>query len=95
MAVVMTGVDPHKASHTAVAVSADEEPLAQLRVRAPAVQARRLLEWGAACPERAWAVEGAMGPGHPLAQQLARLGSGCWTCTPGWPPGSGCWRRKH
>ena len=34
MAAVMIGVDPHKASHTAVAISAAEEPLGQLRVRA-------------------------------------------------------------
>jgi hypothetical protein len=39
MAVVMIGVDPHKASHTAVVISAAEEPLGQLRVRASAVQA--------------------------------------------------------
>jgi hypothetical protein len=30
MATVMIGVDPHKASHTAVAVSAAEEPLGEL-----------------------------------------------------------------
>jgi transposase len=52
---VMIGVDPHKASHTAVAVSAAEEQLGQLRVRASAVQAERLLAWAAAWPERAWA----------------------------------------
>ena len=43
MAVVMIGVDPHKASHTAVAISAAEEPLGELRVRACAAQAERLL----------------------------------------------------
>src|SRR5438309_1057328 len=59
MAVVMIGVDPHKASHTAVAINAAEEPLGQLRVRASAVQAERLLGWAQAWPERAWAVEGA------------------------------------
>jgi len=31
MAVVMIGVDPHKASRTAVAISAAEEPPGQLR----------------------------------------------------------------
>ena len=71
---VMIDVDPHKASHTAVAVSADEEPLGQLRVRASAVQARRLLEWAAPWPERSWAVEGAGGLGHLLAQQLVAAG---------------------
>jgi len=74
MAVVMIGGDPHKASHTAVAISAAEEPLDQLRVRASAVQAERLLEWAQAWPERAWAVEGAGGIGHLLAQQLLSAG---------------------
>src|SRR6266567_1260672 len=74
MAVVMIGVDPHKASHTAVAINAAEEPLGQLRVRASAVQAERLLAWAAAWPERTWAVEGAGGLGHLLARQLLSAG---------------------
>jgi transposase len=71
---VMIGVDPHKASHTAVAISAAEEPLGQLRVRACAAQADRLLAWAQTWPERAWAVEGAGGVGHLLAQQLLAAG---------------------
>src|SRR5213076_121770 len=67
MAVVMIGVDPHKASHTAVAINAAEEPLGQVRVRASAVQAERLLAWAQAWPDRSWAVEGAGGAGHLLA----------------------------
>jgi len=39
-----------------------------------ALQAGRLLEWAAAWPERAWAVEGAGGLGHLLAQQLVASG---------------------
>jgi len=74
MAAVMIGVDPHKASHTAVAISAAEEPLGELRVRACAVQAERLLAWAAAWPQRTWAVEGAGGLGHLLAQQLLAAG---------------------
>src|SRR5260370_31452377 len=74
MAVVMIGVDPHKASHTAVAINAAEQPLGQLRVRASAVQAERLVGWAQAWPERAWAVEGAGGTGHLLAQQLLAAG---------------------
>jgi transposase len=70
MAAVMIGVDPHKASHTAVAISAAEEPLGELRVRACAAQAERLLAWAAAWPQRTWAAEGAGGLGHLLAQQL-------------------------
>jgi transposase len=74
MAVVMIGVDPHKASHTAVAIGAAEQPLGQLRVRASAVQAERLAGWAQAWPQRAWAVEGAGGTGHLLAQQLLAAG---------------------
>ena len=50
MAVVMIGVDPHKASHTAVAISPAEEPLGELRVRASAGQAEQLLAWAVAWP---------------------------------------------
>ena len=74
MTAVMIGVDPHKGSHTAVAIDAAEEPLAELRVRASAGQAQRLVAWAAAWPERTWAVEGAGGLGHLLAQQLVAAG---------------------
>jgi transposase len=74
MAAVMIGVDPHKGSHTAVVISAAEEPLGEIRVRASAGQARQLITWAAAWPDRAWAVEGAAGLGHLLAQQLVAAG---------------------
>ena len=38
MVAVMIGIDPHKGSHTAVAISPAEEPLGELRVRACAAQ---------------------------------------------------------
>jgi transposase len=74
MAAVMIGVDPHKGSHTAVAIGAGEEPLGKLRVRACPSQAEKLVAWAAAWPERTWAVEGAAGLGHLLAQQLVADG---------------------
>ena len=74
MAAVMIGVDPHKGSHTAVAIGRGEEPLGKLRVRACASQAQQLVQWAAAWPERTWAVEGARGLGHMLAQQLTAAG---------------------
>ncbi len=74
MASVMIGVDPHKGSHTAVAIDAAEVPLGELRVRASAAQAGKLLEWAAEWPVRTWAVEGAGGLGHMLAQQLVTAG---------------------
>jgi transposase len=74
VAVVMIGVDPHKGSHTAVAADGDEAVLGLVRVRASAVQAQRLLEWAAQWPARTWAVEGAAGLGHLLAQRLLAAG---------------------
>jgi transposase len=74
MAAVMIGVDPHKGSHTAVAIGADEVPVGLVRVRACAAQAERLLTWAKSWPERTWAVEGAAGLGHLLAQQLVAAG---------------------
>src|SRR5215470_7505728 len=71
---VMIGVDPHKGSHTAVAVGAAEEPLGRLRVRACPDQAGKLVGWAQAWPERAWAVEGARGLGNLLARQLVAAG---------------------
>ena len=67
MAGVMIGVDPHKASHTAVAISGAEEQLGQLRVRACTVQAERLLAWAAAWPERTWAVDEVKHAAYPAA----------------------------
>src|SRR5216684_7388215 len=74
MTAVMIGADPHKGSHTAVAIGAAEEPLGELRVRSSAAQAERLVSWAAAWPERTWAVEGAGGLGYLLAQQLVAAG---------------------
>ena len=67
---VLIGVDPHKASHTAVAIDATETQLAQVTVRATRNQTARLLEWAAVFPERRWAIESAGGLGYLLAQQL-------------------------
>jgi hypothetical protein len=74
VAAVMIGAGPHKGSHTAVAIGAAEEPLGQVRVRASAAQAERLLGWAAAWPQRTWAVEGAAGLGHLLDWQLVAAG---------------------
>jgi len=74
MVAVMIGVDPHKGSHTAVAIGQKEEPLGQVRVRASGCQAERLVAWAAEWPERTWAVEGARGLGSLLARQLVAAG---------------------
>lgn len=71
---VMIGIDPHKGSHTALALDSSETKLGQLRVRAAVGQVDGLLEWAQRWPERSWAVEGASGLGHLLAQQLLAAG---------------------
>jgi transposase len=45
-----------------------------VQVLASASQAGQLIEWARAWPERTWAVEGATGLGHLLAQQLVAAG---------------------
>jgi transposase len=71
---VMIGIDPHKASHTAVALDEHEQPLGELRVRSAANQVERLLAWAAPFSDRTWAIEGAGGLGYLLAQQLVADG---------------------
>ena len=55
-------------------ISGSEEPLGELRVRACPTQVEQLLDWARAWPERTWALEGADGVGHLLAQQLLSAG---------------------
>ena len=71
---VIIGVDPHKATHTAVAVGDREEELARVAVRASRVQTDRLLTWAQPFTSRTWAIEGADGMGYLLSQQLVAAG---------------------
>jgi transposase len=71
---VMIGIDPHKGSHTAVAVDHSERSLAELHVRSGPKQLERLVRWAEQFPERTWAIENATGLGYLLAQQLVAAG---------------------
>jgi transposase len=71
---VMIGVDPHKATHTAVAIDRTESELAQIRVRATRKQVSQLLAWAEPLGARTWAVESATGLGYLLSQQLVAAG---------------------
>jgi transposase len=73
---VMIGIDPHKGSHTAVAIDRNEEELGERLVRATARQVPELLWWAGHLDdgERVWAVESAGGLGYLLAQQLLAAG---------------------
>jgi transposase len=70
----MIGVDPHKSTHTAVAVDDNEVVLDEFKVRASTVQAQRLREWAGGFGKREWAVESANGLGYLVAQQLVAAG---------------------
>ena len=67
---VIIGVDPHKASHTAVAIDTNEDQLDLKKVRASRSKVEQLLTWAQPYRARTWAIEGADGMGYLLAQQL-------------------------
>ena len=72
---MMIGVDPHKGSHTAVAIGAAEELLGQVRVRACAAAADgRWRGLGVGLAGADLAGGGRRRPGHLLAQQLIAAG---------------------
>jgi len=74
--VTTIGIDPHKATHTAVAIDETEQVLGELTVPADRYQTPRLMEWASHLDGdgRVWAVEAAGGLGHLLSQQLITHG---------------------
>jgi transposase len=70
----MIGIDPHKATHTAVAIDDNEDVLGELTVRASSRQVRRLRDWADGFTKREWAVESANGLGYLIGQQLVATG---------------------
>jgi transposase len=71
---VMIGIDPHKRSHTAVALDEHDAVLDELRLDADVRQIARLLGWAAGWPQRVWAIENANGLGWLLSRQLLEAG---------------------
>jgi transposase len=71
---VMIGVDPHKATHTAVAIGPEEKELGRVQVRATRRQVDQLLSWAAPFETRTWAIESVGGLGYLLAQELVAAG---------------------
>jgi len=70
----MIGIDPHKATHTAVAVDRDEQVIAEFTLEASNNQAERLCDWAGGLGKREWAVESANGLGYLIARQLVACG---------------------
>jgi transposase len=71
---VLIGIDPHKATHTAVVVDQEEMAIGELTLKADRHQVERLLNWAIDYPDRRWAIESANGLGFLLAQQLVAAG---------------------
>jgi len=73
---VMIGIDPHKRTHTAVAIDPAERVLDERLVRATGKQVPELLDWAKRLDggDRVWAIESAGGLGYLLAQQLLAAG---------------------
>jgi hypothetical protein len=71
ISMVMIGIDPHKRTHTAVAVDASADIVGSQLVHAKRWQTRQLLSWAdGPAQRRTWASESAGGLGYLLAQQL-------------------------
>ena len=70
----MIGIDPHKATHTAVAIDDDENVIDEFTLEAADDQVERLCDWAAGYEKREWAVESANGLGYLVARQLVACG---------------------
>jgi hypothetical protein len=73
------GIDPHRGSHAAAALDAQEQVRAVLQLRADDQQRQRLLSWAGGFVPRVWAVEGSTGTGAlpcPAARRRWREGAG-------------------
>lgn len=68
---MIIGVDPHKSSHAATAVSpTTNAPASSIRIDATLAGYRQLFRWAIAFPERQWAIENAHSLGCHLAQWI-------------------------
>ncbi len=70
--VTTIGIDPHKATHTAVAINETETVLGEITIPADRYQTEKLIDWAGELDGdgRVWAVEAAGGLGYLLSQQL-------------------------
>ncbi len=58
---ILTGIDPQKATHTAVTIYGDERVLDEFTLRASKAQTTRLRSWASQFDGPEWAVESAHG----------------------------------
>ena len=79
---IMIGIDPHKATHTAVAIDEREVVLDEFKIRASKSQVRLLCDWADRFEKREWAVESANGLGYLVARQLVAAGETVFDVSP-------------
>jgi hypothetical protein len=70
----MIGIDPHKATRTAVAVDDDGNVIDEFTLDASNNQVERLTGWADRFQKREWAVESANGLGYLIGRQLVAAG---------------------
>jgi transposase len=70
----MIGIDPHKATHTAVAVDDDGNVIGEFTLEASSNQVERLTRWADRFTKHEWAVESANGLGYLIGRQLVACG---------------------
>ena len=90
---VMIGIDPHKATHSSVAVNDDEVVLDEFTLRASTRQVGRLCDWASEFEKRQWAIEAANGLGYLLARQLVSAGETVFDVPPVSASRVRCWAR--
>lgn len=71
---ITIGIDPHKASITAVAIGADGAAIARVRLTVDRDLPTHLRDFAEPWPQRRWGVEGASGLGLGVAQSLVNAG---------------------
>ena len=93
---IMIGTDPHKATHTAVAIDEREVVLDEFKIRASKSQVRLLCDWADRFEKREWAVESANGLGSSGCDgSLSRPVRQCSMYRRCWHRVFGCWYRRR
>jgi hypothetical protein len=93
---VIIGIDPHKATHMAVAIDGEEHAIGRFEVTADRAQTRRLLAWAAPLGEDA------RGRSSPPMDSASCCLNSCWPrvstssmCHPCWLHECGCWDQRR
>ena len=93
---VIIGIDPHKATHMAVAIDGDEQPVARLEVTADRRQTQRLLAWAAPLgTERRGRSSPPTGSASCCPNSCSPRVNTSSMCHPRCRHGCGCWARRR